>query len=128
AGGRLDLVSDDPARVAAWFDARGVAALPALELPRAVSLEGAFLTYYDGSRVAGFALATPAGPLAVHLRPEPEVAAGAAAGSADGQGLHAVAAGGGAWRAAVIGAPAALEASGVEGWLPAALVAADAPG
>lgn len=128
AGGRLDLVSDDPARVAAWFDARGVAALPALDLPEAVSLEGAFLTYYDGGRVAGLALATPSGPLAVHLRPEPEAATGAPTGSADARGLHAVAAGGGAWRAAVIGAPEALQASGVEGWLPAALVAADAAG
>jgi hypothetical protein len=127
AGGRLDLVSDDPARIAAWFDARGVAALPALDLPAAVWLEGAFLTYYEGGRVAGLALATPAGPLAVHLRPEANAAASEATGSADAEGLHAVEAGGGAWRAAVIGAPDAVAGSGVEGWLPAALLAR-APG
>jgi len=127
AGGRLDLVSDDPARIAAWFDARGVAALPRLDLPRAVWLEGAFLTYYDGGRVAGLVLATPAGPLAVHLRPEADAGTGEATGRIDGEGLHAVAAGGGAWRAAVIGAPDALDGSGVESWLPAALLA-PAPG
>ncbi len=127
AGGRLDLVSDDPARVAAWFDARGVATLPALDLPAAVWLEGAFLTYYDGGRVAGLVLATPAGPLAVHLRPEAGSAASEATGNADAGGLQAVEAGGGAWRAAVIGAPEVVEGSGVEGWLPAALLA-PAPG
>jgi anti-sigma factor RsiW len=127
AGGRLDLVTDDPVRVADWFDARGVAALPALDLPAAVWLKGAFLTYYDGGRVAGLVLATPAGPLAVHLRPEPEAAGGAASTTADGDGLQAIASGGGAWRAAVIGAPAAVEGSSVEGWLPAALLA-PAPG
>jgi hypothetical protein len=124
AGGRLDLVTDDPGRAAAWFDARGVAALPTLDLPAAVSLEGAFLTYYDGGRVAGLVLATPSGPLTVHLRPQPEAAAEGAAASADGAGLQAVEAATDAWRAAAIGAPAAVEGSAVEGWLAGALVPA----
>jgi anti-sigma factor RsiW len=127
AGGRLDLVTDDPVRAAAWFGARGVTAPPALDLPAAVWLEGAFLTYYDGGRVAGLVLATPDGPLAVHLRPQAETAAaagGGAAASADGEGLQAVEAATPAWRAAVIGAPAVVEGSDVEGWLAAALVPA----
>jgi len=120
AGGRLDLVSDDPARVAAWFDARGLASLPALDLPARVRLEGAFLTYYDGARVAGLALATPAGPLAVHLRPAAAVGTGS---SADGEGLQAVAAAAGDWRAAVIGRPQAVEGSAIDAWLPAVFAA-----
>jgi hypothetical protein len=127
AGGRLDLVTDDPAAAAAWFDGRGVAALPPLDLPATVGLEGAFLTYYDGVRVAGLVLATPAGTLAVHLRPEIATSAGDDA-AVDGDGLQAVEAGGGAWRAAVIGVPEAVEGSGVEGWLPAALVAVPVAG
>jgi len=125
AGGRLDLVSDDPARVAAWFDARGVASLPPLELPASARLEGAFLTYYDGERVAGLVLATPAGALAVHLRPADTDAAGTGS-SADGAGLQAVAAAAGDWRAAVVGRPEAVEASAVEAWLPVGFAAAPA--
>ena len=126
AGARLDLVTGDVARAAAWFDRRGVAALPPLQLPDAVRLEGAFLTWYDGARVAGLALATPAGPVTLHLRPRADAAPAAA--RAAGERLEAVAAGGGDWRAAVIGAPAAVEGSGIDGWLPAALLAAPAGG
>jgi anti-sigma factor RsiW len=125
AGGRLDLVSDDPARVAAWFDARGVASLPPLELPATTRLEGAFLTYYEGARVAGLVLATPAGSLAVHLRPA-GADADATGSSADGEGLQAVAAAAGNWRAAVIGRPQAVEASAVDAWLPVGFAAAPA--
>jgi hypothetical protein len=124
AGGRLDLVTDDPARVAAWFDARGLASLPPLELPARARLEGAFLTYYDGERVAGLALATPAGPLAVHLRPAAEAAG--AGSSAEGDGLQAVAAVAGDWRAAVIGRPDAVEGSAIDAWLPVVFAASAA--
>jgi hypothetical protein len=124
AGGRLDLVTDDPARVAAWFDARGLASLPPLELPARARLEGAFLTYYDGERVAGLALATPAGPLAVHLRPAAEAAG--TGSSAEGDGLQAVAAVAGDWRAAVIGRPDAVEGSAIDAWLPVVFAASAA--
>lgn len=123
AGRGPDLATDDPAAAAEWLAARGLAPVPALQWPPSVALEGAFVTYYEGGRVGGLVLSTPAGPLAVHLLPAGPASAPEAPASAAADGLEALGVGTGRRRAAVVGRPEAIDGSGVAGWAPDLLAA-----